>query len=70
MRFFARDTKHDFLTNYRGVYINEDLTPLRAKLLQYVKWQDVVESQGRPSIFKGGPTEEAIESPRHERWRP
>ena len=23
--------------NYRGVYINEDLTPLRSKLLQYVK---------------------------------
>ena len=53
VRFFARDTKHDFLVNknklknkenYRGVYINEDLTPLRSKLLQYVKKQDVVES--------------------------
>ena len=53
VRFFARDTKHDFLVNknklknkenYREVYINEDLTPLRSKLLQYVKRQDVVES--------------------------
>ena len=53
VRFFARDIKHDFLVNknklrnkenYRGVYINEDLTPLRSKLLQYVKRQDVVES--------------------------
>ena len=46
MRFLARNTKHDFLVNknklknkenYRGVYINEDLTPLRSKLLQYEK---------------------------------
>ena len=53
VRFFARDTKHDFLVNknklkdkvsYRNVYINEDLTPLRSKMLHYVKRQDGVES--------------------------
>ena len=53
VRFFSRETKLYFLVNknklrnkenYRGVYINEDLTPLRSKLLQYVKRQDVVES--------------------------
>lgn len=53
VRFFARDVKHDFLVNknklknmeqYRGVYVNEDLTLLRSKLLQYVKRQDGVES--------------------------
>ena len=49
VRFFARDIKHDFLVNknklkdkdnYRNVYINEDLTPLRSKLLHYAKRQD------------------------------
>ena len=53
VRFFARDIKHDFLVNknklkdkeaYRNVYINEDLTPLRSKLLQYAKRQDGVDS--------------------------
>ena len=53
VRFFARDIKHYFLVNknklkdkdtYRNVYINEDLTPLRSKLLQYAKRHDGVDS--------------------------
>lgn len=53
MRFFARDAKHQLLINknklknkdnYRGVYVNEDLTPLRSKFLQYAQPQEGIES--------------------------
>ena len=76
MRFFARDIKHDFLVNknklrnkenYRGVYINEDLTPLKSKLLQYVKRQDVVESaftrEGKVICHTSDGSRVAVEKP-------
>ena len=75
MRFFARDIKHDLLVNknklrnkenYRGVYINEDLTPLRSKLLQYVKRQDVVESaftEGKVICHTSDGSRVAVEKP-------
>ncbi len=79
-RFISRSTKHSMMRNkkqlkekdgYKGVYVNDDLTPMRAKMLRYIKEQHITRalytSEGRICCYlrdnHPGPRPIVVESP-------